>query len=110
MGIQISLVVATLVIIATLTFATMIPALPAAVGTFEFALYYLLKPFEVAQPAALGFAVVIHIMLFLPPILIGLLASSGWVLGPRSGGAAPSGDDLAVEQFPPTPVKEEESG
>jgi hypothetical protein len=112
MGIQISLLVATLVIIATLTFATMIPALPGAVGTFEFALYYLLKPFEVAQPAALGFAVVIHIMLFLPPILIGLLTSSGWVLGPRSPDeiGAPSGGDLAVEQIPPTPVKGERPG
>ena len=107
MGIQISLVVATLVIIATLTFATMIPALPGAVGTFELALYFLLRPFEVPQSTALGFAVVIHTMLFLPPILIGLLALSGWVLGPRSDDAVPAGGGLPVEQSPSSPVQGE---
>ena len=93
MGIEISLLVATLAFISTLTFTTLVPSLPAAVGTFEFAIYYILKSFDVAQSAALGYALVIHAVLFLPPMLIALLAFSGWALRPRPLGVALAGAD-----------------
>ena len=90
MGLEISPLVATLVVIFTLTFASVIPSLPASVGTFEFAVYYLLKPFGVPQAAALGFGLAIHAIFFLPPILIALLELCGWALDrpqPTQGGA-----------------------
>ncbi len=80
MGLGISPLVATVVVIFTLTFASVIPSLPASVGTFEFAMYYLLKPFGVSQAAALGFGLAIHAIFFLPPILIALVELCGWAL------------------------------
>lgn len=80
MGIDISLLVATLLVIGTLTFAALIPSLPASVGTFEFAVYYFLATIGVSSGEALGFALVIHAILFLLPILIAVLVSGSWTL------------------------------
>ena len=84
MGIEISLLVATLLVIGTLTFVALIPSLPASVGTFEFAVYYFLTTIGVGSGEALGFALVIHAILFLPPILIAVLVFGSWTLIGRS--------------------------
>lgn len=79
MDLGISPVVATLTILGTLYFTTSVPSLPAGLGTFEFAVVYVLKLFDVDQAAAFSFAVVIHAVVFLPPIVVAvaLLSSLG---------------------------------
>ena len=78
--------VATLTILGTLYFATSLPALPAAAGTFEFAVVYVLKFFDVPQSLAFSYAVMIHAVLFLPPIVVAIAVflSMGMRL-PKSG-------------------------
>ncbi len=80
MEIDISLLVAILLVIGTLTFVALVPSLPASVGTFEFAVFYLLTTIGVRDGQALGFALVIHAILFLPPILIAILVFATWAL------------------------------
>ena len=80
MGIEISLLLATLLVIGTLTFVTLVPSLPASVGTFEFAVYYLLTAFGIGPVEALGYALVIHAIIFIPPILIALVVVVSWPL------------------------------
>ena len=72
-GLSITPTTATLVILGTIFFATAIPAAPAAIGLFEFAVVYTLHFFGVEREAGFGFAVVIHAVLFLPPTLIAVL-------------------------------------
>ena len=63
-------VTATMVIMATIFFATAIPAAPSAIGTFEFAVVYMLGLFGVSHESAFGFAVITHAVFFLPPTLM----------------------------------------
>ena len=63
-------VTATMVIMATIFFATAIPAAPSAIGTFEFAVVYMLGLFGVGHESAFGFAVITHAVFFLPPTLM----------------------------------------
>ena len=67
---QISAMTATLVIMGTIFFATAVPAAPSAVGTFEFAVIYVLGFFGVEREAGFGFAVLTHAVFFLPPTII----------------------------------------
>ena len=69
-GLPISPMTATLVIMGTIFFATAVPAAPAAIGTYEFAVVYVLDYFGVEQSASFGFAVVTHAVFFLPPTII----------------------------------------
>jgi uncharacterized membrane protein YbhN (UPF0104 family) len=98
MGIEISLLLATLLVIATLTFVALVPSLPASIGTFEFAAYYLLSAFGVGPVEALGYALVIHAILFLPPILVAFLVMIGWLLKKRAkeAGAPATGESPPV--------------
>ena len=75
-----SLLVATLLVIGALTFVTLVPSLPASVGTFEFAVFYLLTTIGVDDGKALGFALVIHAILFIPPILIAIMVFATWAI------------------------------
>ena len=61
---------ATLVIIGTIFFATAVPAAPAAIGIFEFAMVYMLEIFGVSREAGFGFAVISHAVFFLPPTIM----------------------------------------
>ena len=54
MGIDILLLVATLLVIGTLTFVAFVPPQPTSVGTFEFAIFYLLSTIGVGDGGALG--------------------------------------------------------
>lgn len=69
-SLSISVTTATLVIMGTIFFATAVPAAPSAVGTFEFAVVYVLEFFGVDREAGFGFAVITHAVFFLPPTLI----------------------------------------
>ena len=64
---------ATFVIMGTIFFATAVPAAPSAIGSFEWALVYLLGYFGISDEAGFGFAVVVHAVLFLPPTIIAAL-------------------------------------
>jgi hypothetical protein len=101
MGIEISFLLATLLVIATLTFITLVPSLPASIGTFEFAVYYLLTAFGVGPVEALGYALVIHAILFLPPILIAFLVVVSWPPKKRPHDARPASVPAAdAENWP----------
>ena len=67
---DISLVTATLVIMGTIFFATAVPSAPSAIGTFEFAVVYVLEFFGVEREAGFGAAVLTHAVFFLPPTII----------------------------------------
>ena len=73
MSLPISPMTATLVIMGTIFFATAVPAAPGALGTFEFAIVYVLEFFDVPREASFGFAVITHAVFFLPPTIIAAL-------------------------------------
>ena len=91
----ISPLVATVVIMGTIFFATAVPAAPSAVGSFEFAIVYVLGFFDIDKAGGFGFAVFLHIVLFLPaPIIAAIFlpregigsfrkvrSMAGWVIG-----------------------------
>ena len=72
--VQISPVVATLVILGSIFFATSVPGAPSAIGTFEFAVVGVLRILglvnEDNEAAAFGFAVITHAVFFLPSTII----------------------------------------
>ncbi len=61
---------ATVIIMGTIFFATSVPAAPGAIGTFEFAMVYVLGFFGVLREDSLGFALLTHAVFFLPPTII----------------------------------------
>lgn len=69
-GNPISPVVATVVVMATIFFATAVPAAPSAIGAFEFAVVYVLGFFKFGENDAFVFAVVCHAVFFLPATII----------------------------------------
>ena len=71
-GIDLSLMGAifTLVII---NLGTMIPSSPGYIGTFEFFCVKSLAAFHIAAAPAMGFALVLHVVQFLPITLVGLV-------------------------------------
>ena len=69
-SLSISPMTATLVIMATIFFATAVPAAPSAIGTYEFAVVYVLAYFGVERESAFGFALITHAVFFLPPTII----------------------------------------
>ena len=103
MDIDISLLVATLLVIGTLTFVALVPSLPASVGTFEFAVFYLLTTIGVGDGEALGFALVIHAILFMPPILIAVTAFATWAITGRRNPAPVTLDPLTADNLPAQP-------
>ena len=86
MGLEISPFVATLAILGTLYFATALPALPAAAGTFEFAVVYVLRTFDVPHASAFSYALVVHAVIFLPPIIVTIVLISSIGLRPLRQG------------------------
>jgi uncharacterized membrane protein YbhN (UPF0104 family) len=54
----------------TLFTSRWIPGLPASIGPFEFIAVTLLGLWGVERPVALGFALVLHFLLFLPPTVV----------------------------------------
>jgi uncharacterized membrane protein YbhN (UPF0104 family) len=97
MRIDISLLVATLLVIGTLTFVALVPSLPASIGTFELAVFYLLTTIGVGDGDALGFALVIHVILFMPPILIAIMVFATWAVTGRGNPTRLSSDLVAAD-------------
>ena len=91
MGLGISMFVATVAILGTLYFSTALPGLPAAAGTFEFAVVYVLRAFDVPQEQAFSYAIVLHAVVFLPPIVVAVLFFSKIWFSPVRGREADGG-------------------
>lgn len=72
-SVPISPTVATLVILSAIFFATSVPGAPSAIGTFEFAVVYVLGYFGMEREAGFGFAVITHVVFFLPSTIIAAL-------------------------------------
>jgi len=84
----ISPLVATVVILGTIFFATAVPAAPSALGTFEFGVIYVLGYFGIDRADGFGFAVISHAIFFLPATVIAIVflpregvGAFGWVRG-----------------------------
>jgi uncharacterized membrane protein YbhN (UPF0104 family) len=75
-GLELGLDAGILVAFAT-TFSLLLPALPASVGIFEAAALVALEPYDVDHARALSAAVVIHVLSFVPFLIIGPLAARG---------------------------------
>ena len=73
LDVPMSPVSATLVIMGTIFFATAVPAAPSAIGTFEWAVVYVLAFFGIERAAGFGYAVIIHAVFFLPPTIIAMI-------------------------------------
>lgn len=73
MGVELSMLQATILILGAIFFATATPGLPGALGTFELAVVELGAIWGVPQALALGYGLVLHLLVFLPPVLIALL-------------------------------------
>ncbi|MBI2935809.1 MAG: flippase-like domain-containing protein, partial [Chloroflexi bacterium] len=71
-GIDLPFWLISMVIVAVNLFASVTPALPGAVGVYEFGVISTLGLFAVDPSLALTFALVFHAMLFLPPVLIAI--------------------------------------
>jgi uncharacterized protein (TIRG00374 family) len=57
-------------VLGSIFFATAVPGLPGAVGTFEFAAVSLLGLFGVPREPAVTFSIILHAVLFVPPTII----------------------------------------
>jgi uncharacterized protein (TIRG00374 family) len=75
-GLELGLDAGILVAVAT-TFSLLLPALPASLGLFEAAALVALEPYGVDEAQALSGAVVIHVMTFVPFLVLGPLALRG---------------------------------
>ncbi|MSQ12109.1 MAG: flippase-like domain-containing protein [Dehalococcoidia bacterium] len=101
--------------LAVISFTDWIPGLPGAIGTFEWVALYLLGLWGVDRSAALGFAILLHVLFFLPPLLIAVcyfpyvgIRSLGAVLSlvrQQVKEAAPgqAGGEVAAGQAPGAP-------
>ena len=80
MGIPLTPPQAVLVVLATIFFATSAPSLPGGIGTFEFAMITAMDLFfGIDKNVAFPYALVMHILLFLPPMVF------AGILLPREG-------------------------
>ena len=73
MDLPVSLAQIILGILATILFATSVPALPGAIGTFEAAMVYVLGLFNIDRDLVFPYALTMHLMLFAPSTLIAVI-------------------------------------
>ena len=79
MGVEISIFQATIVTLGSIFFATSLPGLPGAVGTFELAVVEILAIWDVPRELGIGFGLILHLVLLGPPTIFAL------VVLPREG-------------------------
>ena len=78
-GIDLSLSKVLVTVLGAMFFATALPGLPGAIGSFEFAVVSLLNLWGIPTEPAVTFAIILHAVLFLPPTLFSI------VVLPREG-------------------------
>ena len=79
MGVEISLFQATIVTLGAIFFATSIPGLPGAFGTFELAVQEILAVWGVPRELGIGFGLILHLVLLGPTTIFAI------VVLPREG-------------------------
>lgn len=92
---------AALLIAVAVGLAMILPAPPAAIGVFEGAVLLALRPFAVSHSTALSYALVLHLVNFAPPVLVGIVLAhlaSRRRRSRRTGSASP--DPLAADASP----------
>ncbi len=89
MDVEVSLFQATILALGAVFFATAAPGLPGAVGTFEIAVVEIVGLWGVDRSAALGFALVLHLLLFMPPVVIAFFVLPREGIGMATGWKAP---------------------
>lgn len=73
-GIQMSMPALVIVSLTVIFFTDWIPGLPGAIGTFEFVALYLMGLFPgFDKSMALGYAILLHILFFVPPLIVAAL-------------------------------------
>ncbi|MCC7130667.1 MAG: flippase-like domain-containing protein [Anaerolineae bacterium] len=65
---------AALVVLATITVGLSLPALPGKVGVFEYACILALGLFEVDQSRALSYGILLHMVVYFPIVVLGILS------------------------------------
>ena len=70
LGGGLDMLVVIVVVQASLLFALSVPGLPTAVGTFHFAAIVLLALWDVASEMAVSYALIQHVIVFLPPTIV----------------------------------------
>jgi uncharacterized protein (TIRG00374 family) len=73
LDLDISFMSATVVSLGVIFFATSVPSAPSAIGTFEFAVIYILDFFGISREEGLGFAFLTHAILFIPPTVMAVI-------------------------------------
>ncbi len=63
-----------IVLLVALQIGIWLPSLPAGVGVFEFVCVWVLQYFEIAQPGALSYGILLHIIVYLPIIILGAVS------------------------------------
>ena len=76
LGLDLSLVTA-LVVLAVVQFGTAVPSTPAKVGVFQYLSVLALVPFGVGQDVALTVGIWLHLVSYLPPVVLGSVGS--WI-------------------------------
>jgi len=79
-------VVAGMLVVIAINLSLVLPSSPAALGVFEAATVVALRAFDVPQAEALSYALILHLLNFVPFVLIGVA-----ILGPQAlrGGGRP---------------------
>ena len=76
LGMEQNILTLTALMVAATFFTSAVPSLPGAVGTYEFAVILTLSQVNVDGPSAFAFAVIMHVMVFLPAVAISLVMLS----------------------------------
>ena len=70
---QVSLPAMIVITMSITFFSSTVPGLPMSIGTFEFAAVSILALWGVGREDAIAFAIMLHAVLFLPPILFAIV-------------------------------------
>jgi uncharacterized membrane protein YbhN (UPF0104 family) len=74
MGVHLPVHQMTVIVIGAISFGTAVPSLPGGIGTFEWAVVTLLGFWGVDLEQALGFAIILHVLMFLPSTTVTIIA------------------------------------
>ena len=73
MGVEITWFQATIVALGAVFFASATPGLPGAIGTFELAVVEIVGLWGVPQSLGVGYALILHVVFFLPPMIMAVI-------------------------------------
>jgi uncharacterized membrane protein YbhN (UPF0104 family) len=99
LGMEQNILTLTALMVAATFFTSAVPSLPGAVGTYEFAVILTLSQVNVDGPSAFAFAVIMHVMVFLPAVAISLFMLSRVGFGTLFRQRSPDTDsEIATEE------------